>query len=62
MKDSLGREIITPGGQAPAAANLPVKVVTPSGVKDGWMNGNTAVITDKKSEMAPLRRTVWRLC
>jgi hypothetical protein len=49
MKDSLGREIFTPDGRLPSVPNLPVKIVTPAGTKDGWMNGNTAVITDKKS-------------
>lgn len=43
MKDSLGREIITPDGKSPSVANLPVKIVTPAGTKPGWMNGNTAV-------------------
>ena len=45
MKDSLGREIITPDGRPPSVPNLPVKIVTPTGTKPGWMNGNTAVET-----------------
>lgn len=48
MKDSLGREIGTSDGRPPAVPNLPVKIDTGSGTKDGWMNGGTAVITDKK--------------
>ena len=45
MKDSLGHEIITPDGRLPSVPNLPVKIVTPTGTKSGWMNGNTAVET-----------------
>ena len=48
MKDSLGREIITPDGKPPSVPNLPVKIVIPGGTADGSMNGNTAVISDRK--------------
>ena len=49
MKDALGRDIITPDGRPPSAPNLPVKAVTPAGTKElHGMNGNTAVITDRK--------------
>jgi hypothetical protein len=48
QKDALGRDIITADGRPPSVPNLPVKVVTPAGTKDGYMNGNTAVITDRK--------------
>jgi len=47
MKDNLGREVITPDGKAPSVPNLPVKIVTSTGLKDGWMNGGTAVDSKK---------------
>lgn len=45
QKDALGRDIITPDGKPPSVPNLDVKIVTPTGTKPAWMNGNTAVET-----------------